>query len=137
MSGFSTFETIVPVRPDDIDMNQHVHNSIYLDYVLAARFDQMERCYKMSMSQFVERGFSWFVKVAHIEHKRQLVMDDSAIVKTRVSKIEDRSCFVEFEILREETGKIAATGWFEYVLVNAESGRAVSIPEDIVTAYSI
>ena len=45
MSEFSTFETIVPVRPDDIDMNQHVHNSKYLDYVLAARLDQMERCY--------------------------------------------------------------------------------------------
>jgi len=24
---YSEFETIVPVRPDDIDMNRHVHNS--------------------------------------------------------------------------------------------------------------
>ena len=42
------------VRPDDIDMNRHVHSSRYLDYVLAARFDQMERCYKMSMQAFME-----------------------------------------------------------------------------------
>ena len=89
------------------------------------------------MSQFLERDFSWFVKVAHIEHKRQLVMGDCAVVRTRVSKIENRSCHVEFEILREETGKIAATGWFEYVMVNKVSGRAVPTPDDIVSAYSI
>ncbi|MCP5552003.1 MAG: hypothetical protein H7A53_14035, partial [Akkermansiaceae bacterium] len=37
--AFSTFETRLDVRPDDIDMNRHVHNSRYLDYVLAARYD--------------------------------------------------------------------------------------------------
>ena len=45
----SKFETEMPVRPDDIDMNQHVHNSRYFDYVLAARYDQMARCYRMPM----------------------------------------------------------------------------------------
>ena len=41
---YSRFETELQVRPDDIDMNQHVHNSRYFDYVLAARYDQMARC---------------------------------------------------------------------------------------------
>ena len=48
-SLYSKFTTEMQVRPDDIDMNRHVHSSRYLDYVFAARFDQMERCYKMSM----------------------------------------------------------------------------------------
>jgi acyl-CoA thioesterase FadM len=39
MSG-RKFETELQVRPDDIDMNQHVHGSRYMDYVLAARYDQ-------------------------------------------------------------------------------------------------
>ena len=42
---YSTFESELTVRPDDIDMNNHVHNSKYLDYVLAARYDQMGRCF--------------------------------------------------------------------------------------------
>ena len=46
---YSTFETEFRVRPDDIDMFQHVHNSKYFDYVLAARYDQMERCYGVAM----------------------------------------------------------------------------------------
>ena len=53
---YSTFETDVAIRPDDIDMNNHVHNSKYLDLVLAARYDQMTRCYKMSMDEFIAMG---------------------------------------------------------------------------------
>ena len=34
--GRTKFETELQVRPDDIDMNQHVHASRYHDYVLAA-----------------------------------------------------------------------------------------------------
>ena len=33
----AVFATEMQVRPDDIDMHRHVHNSRYLDYVLAAR----------------------------------------------------------------------------------------------------
>jgi acetyl-CoA acetyltransferase len=47
------FNSELQVRPDDIDMNQHVHASKYFDYVLAARYDQMARCYKMGMDEFV------------------------------------------------------------------------------------
>ena len=52
----SRFETEMPVRPDDIDMNQHVHNSRYFDYVLAARYDQMARCYRMPTSSTSARS---------------------------------------------------------------------------------
>jgi len=55
------FESEMQVRPDDIDMYQHVHSSRYMDYVLAARFDQMERCYRMPMTEFQKRGFGWFM----------------------------------------------------------------------------
>ncbi len=49
----SKFESEMQVRPDDIDMNRHVHNSRYFDYVLAARYDQMARCYGMPMEEFL------------------------------------------------------------------------------------
>jgi acyl-CoA thioesterase FadM len=41
---YKRFETELIVPPDDIDMNNHLHGSKYLDYVLAARYDHMGRC---------------------------------------------------------------------------------------------
>ncbi|MCF7763936.1 MAG: hypothetical protein K9N62_09705 [Verrucomicrobia bacterium] len=60
--GKTRFETELQVRPDDLDFNQHVHASRYYDYVLAARYDQMARCYKMSLEQFFELGLAWFTR---------------------------------------------------------------------------
>ncbi|MGY8640407.1 MAG: acyl-CoA thioesterase [Verrucomicrobiales bacterium] len=134
---FSTFETALDVRPDDIDMNRHVHNSRYLDYVLAARFDQMERCYKMSMNDFLARGFSWVVKTAHIDHKRGLVLGDKILVRTHVSEMRRHGVRVEFEIAKQSDKKISAKGYFDYVMVDAETGRPAIIPEDIAAAYSV
>lgn len=137
MPTYSAFRTLIPVRPDDIDMNRHVHNSKYSDYVLAARYDQMERCYGMSMDAFLERGFSWVVRASYIEHKRPLVLGDIAAVETRVADIVKHGVKVEFEILKESDGKTSARGWFDYTLVCLAKGRPQVIPEDVVAIYSI
>lgn len=134
---FSAFTTSVTVRPDDIDMNQHVHNSKYFDYVLAARYDQMERCYGMSMEAFLERGFSWVVRASYMEHKRALRIGDVAEVETRVEEIRERGVKVGFRILKESDKKAVARGWLDYAMVSAASGRPQPIPEDIVQIYSI
>src|SRR6266436_6644877 len=68
--GRTKFQTELQVRPDDIDMNQHVHNSRYFDYVLAARYEQMRRCYKMGMEEFAQAGLGWFIKTAHVQYHR-------------------------------------------------------------------
>ncbi|MCB1086882.1 MAG: acyl-CoA thioesterase [Verrucomicrobiae bacterium] len=134
---FSTFETLLAVRPDDIDMNQHVHNSKYFDYVLAARYDQMERCYGMSMGAFLKRGFSWVVKAAYIEHKRPLLMGDTVTIRTRVTEIHIRGVKVGFDIVKNDDGKLSAKGWLDYVMVHADTGRPAIIPEDILEKYSV
>jgi|TARA_B110000305_G_C19291397_1_gene564373 YbgC/YbaW family acyl-CoA thioester hydrolase len=137
MAEFSAFTSMVQVRPDDIDMNQHVHNSKYFDYVLAARFDQMERCYGMSMEAFIERGFSWVVRASYMEHKRPLRIGDTATVKTSVIEIRERGVKVAFDITKEADGKTVAKGWLDYAMVSLQSGRPQSIPNDIIQLYSI
>lgn len=135
--SFSAFRTKVPVRPDDIDMNRHVHVSKYTDYVLAARFDQMERCYGMSMDAFLDRRLSWVVRSSYMEYRRPLRIGDVADVETQVSEIAKRSVKVIFEIYKDSDGKTVAKGWFDYVLVDAETGKPLALPEDIVTLYSV
>ena len=137
MPPYSAFKSLIPVRPDDIDMNRHVHNSRYNDYVLAARYDQMERCYGMSMDDFIVRGLSWVVRASYIEHKRPLHLGDTAEVETRVEEIAERGVKVAFLITKEADGKAVAKGWLDYVLVSLGTGRPQVIPEDVVTIYSI
>ena len=135
--GCSKFESELQVRPDDIDMNQHVHGSRYFDYVLAARYDQMGRCYKMTMEEFTRAGFGWFVRTAHLDYKRPLVLGDHFIVRTWVEEIVSNGVKVNFEILKKSNGKMSCDGCFHYTMVNLKTGRAENIPEWIVEKYAI
>lgn len=134
---FSRFETEMEVRPDDIDMFQHVHASRYQDYVLAARFEQMKRCYKMSMEDFLARGLGWFVQVAHLDYKRQLGLGDSFVVRTWVQEILPTGVRVDFEILKKPLRKLACAGYFSYALIDLATRRATGIPPDVLEKYSI
>ena len=133
----SKFESVIQIRPDDIDMNQHVHSSRYMDYVLAARFDQMERCYKMPMSEFIAHGFSWVIKNTFIEYKRPLLLGDPIKIITYIDEMQKDGVKVSFEIIKTNNNKSACSGYFNYTMVSLTTGGAELIPDWIKERYSI
>ena len=135
--GRARFESELQVRPDDIDMNQHVHSSRYLDYVLAARFDQMARCYQMGWEEFTKLGYGWVVRTAQVEYKRPLGLGECFVVRTWVQDIFKDSVRVDFEILKKASRKLSCDGHFIYTLVSLETGRATPIPDSITARYSV
>lgn len=136
MTG-TKFESRLQVRPDDMDMNQHVHASRYLDYVLAARYDQMERCYLMPMEEFLKLGFGWYIRTAHLEYKRPLGLGEHFMVRTWVAEFFKDGVKVQFEIIKQKNTKLACDGWFHYTMVNLKTGRAEAVPDWIVAKYSV
>lgn len=134
---YAKFATELQVRPDDIDMYQHVHSSRYMDYVLAARFDQMERCYKMSMAEFQKRGLGWFMAATQMNFKRPLGLGDRFVVRTWIEQFTLIGVKVRFQIERTADHKLSCDGWFDYVLVSTETARAVRLPGDIRAKYAI
>ena len=131
------FSSELQVRPDDIDMNHHVHASKYFDYVLAARYDQMARCYKMSMEEFAALGLGWFVRASHIEYKRPLKMGDEFIVTTWIDDLSEDTVRVQFQITKKSNNKLSADGYCLYTLVSLQTARAQKIPPEIAAKYSI
>ncbi|MGA7838843.1 MAG: thioesterase family protein [Ignavibacteriaceae bacterium] len=134
---YSVFESEIKIRPDDIDLNNHVHNTKYLDFVLAARYEQMINNYKMSMEEFHGLGFNWFVSATYIEYKRALMLGDKISVRTQIDSVNGAQSKVNFWIVKNENNKIAAEGYLLYTMVSLKSGRPVRIPEDIIKRYSV
>lgn len=135
----SRFETQMQVRPDDIDLFQHVHSSRYMDYVLAARYDQMARCYGMPWEDFIKRGLGWYMTAVSMEFLRALGLGEQFIVRTWIESFlpEADGVRVRFEIEKQATGKRCVSGYAEYKLIDLATNRAVPIPEDIRAKYSI
>ncbi|HID69501.1 MAG TPA: acyl-CoA thioesterase [Desulfobacterales bacterium] len=135
---YSIFETEVTVRPDDIDMNNHVHFSRYLDYILMARYDQMKKDYKVSMEEFVARGFSWVASEVRIQYKRPILLGDRTVkVRTQLEEFDGARALVNFWIVKGENEKAAALGQVQYTMISMKSGRPTPVPDDIVEKYRI
>ena len=134
---YSIFESELNVRPDDIDMFNHVHNSKYLDYVLAARYEQMEKFYGMSWQEFEKLGYGWVVSKVAIHFKRALKMRDQMIVKTGILVMNEKGSSVQFEIINKKTNKIAADGVFDYIMIDLETQRSCKVTAEMIAAYSI
>lgn len=137
MNKYSRFKTTYRVRPDDIDMFQHVHNSRYFDYVMAARYDQMELFYGMSMEEFMNSGYGWVVRTAHIDYKRPMVMGQEFTVETGIESINSKGCRVTFEIKMTNSDKVASDGWFDYILIDIKTGRGTKVTQEMIDKYSV
>ncbi|MFZ2323612.1 MAG: acyl-CoA thioesterase [Ignavibacteriaceae bacterium] len=133
----SVFETEIIVRPDDIDMNNHVHNSKYLDYIQTARFIQMRDNYKVPMEEYLSMGFNWFASAVHLEYKRALKFGDIALVKTQIDEWSGARVTINVWVYNKATNKIVAEGKMLYTLVSLTSGRPVRIPESIIERHMI
>ena len=135
---YSTFETVVTVRPDDIDMNNHVHYSRYLDYILMARYDQMKKDYKIAMEEFVERGFSWVASEVNIQYKRPIVLQDGTVkVRTQLEEFSGAKVVINFWIVKGAKEKLAAQGQINFTMVSIKSGRPTRVPDDIIEQYQV
>ncbi len=134
---FKKFETEMTVRPSEIDYNGHVHQTAYLDYLLFARVDQMQRCYKMPIEEFFKRGLSWATKSISIDYLKSLYMSERFLLRTWIEAIGEKSVNVRFQVLKTTSGVVAAEGKSTYVLVDAKAGKPVAIPEDIKEKFSI
>lgn len=137
MDVFSRFETELDVRPDDIDLYQHVHSTRYLDYVLAARFVQMERDYGMSMADFASRGLGWYMTASTVHYKRPLGLGDRMVVRCWIERFTSAGCRVAFEIDRLPQRKRSCDGFCDYALIDLNTNRAVPLPDDVRQRYSI
>jgi len=134
---YAIFESAFRVRPDDIDLNRHVHNSRYFDYVLAARYDQMERCYGVAMEEFEQHGFSWVQRAGTIQYKSPLYLGDNFVVKTWIKQILSRGVDVGFRIERSVDGKTCCEGVFNYIMIRTNTGKPEIIPSWILEKYSV
>lgn len=134
---YSTFETEITIRPDDIDLNNHVHNTKYLDYVQAARYEQMIKEYKMSMEDFHSLGYNWVASTAHIEFKRALTLGDKIVVKTQLKSYSGAQVVVDFWIVKTDSQKVAAEGYLVYTMISLSSGKPVRLPEEIIKKYNV
>jgi acyl-CoA thioester hydrolase len=119
----------LPVQWGDMDAYGHLNNTIFFRYFESARVDYLERC-----------GFarSWEVdRIGAILHstacrvREPLFYPDTVSVGGRCSHLEEDRFTMEYRIVSESSGRLAAEGVGVVVSYDYETGAKTAIPAGV------
>ncbi len=126
MSEFS--ETLARVRYKDTDQMGMVYYGNYFTFFEIGRVEYM-RERGIAYKQMEREDDSYIVVTeATCRYLRPARYDDLLRIRTRVSESRRRSIRFTYEILRQDSSEVLATGETAHVICNRE-GRPKSLPE--------
>jgi acyl-CoA thioester hydrolase/thioesterase-3 len=64
-------------------------------------------------------------------------MSDYFIARTGIETIDEKKCRVHFAIIGKATNKVCCHGWFDFVLIELNTGKGVLIPKDVIEHYAV
>lgn len=130
----SRFYHPLRVRYIEVDAQQHVffgHYLTYFDVALVEYLRAIGFAYPSSAN-----GVDMFYAAASCDYKGRARFDDLLHVHTRISHIGNTSFTFEFEILRQPTDELIATGKIVAVTVDVETEKPVRVPDGLREAVA-
>ena len=125
-----------PVTDSDIDVNQHVNNLAYLRWMQDAATAH-SAAQGWALERYLAAGAGWFVRSHFIEYLAPAFVGDTLRLYTWVTGMTARSSPRRYRVIRESDGLAIAKAETLWVFVDFHSGRAIRIPPEVASAFSI
>jgi acyl-CoA thioester hydrolase len=122
------------VQDTDLDELGHVNNAHYLRYAeQAARAHSAARGFPLEA--YVRLGALPVVRRHEIRYRRPARPGDRLAVTTELRRLDSRRAVRHTDIRRADDGTLLAEADTEWVWVDAERGRPVRVPQDVLEAF--
>jgi acyl-CoA thioester hydrolase len=127
------FEITVPVRPSDIDGQNHVNNTVYLRWVQEVATAHWEARAPAN----AQEAIGWVVFRHEIDYKIPACLGDEVVLRTWVGKA-TRITFERFTEMRRASDRAllsqARTIW---VPVSTATGKPIRVPPEVRALFSL
>jgi len=124
-------ETTVRVRFVETDPWGIAHYSTYLVWFELARMEFLKEL-GYSFTEMGRDGVSFLIAEATCRYHAPARFDDLIVVKISVGEVRNRSFTFEYEVIKEETGELLATGRTVQVFTDLE-GEVRPVPDKFRT----
>jgi acyl-CoA thioester hydrolase len=129
-----THERTFRIRHYECDSYGHVNHANYVRYMQEAAFDASAAA-GYDVPRYEQMNRSWLVRETDITYLRPLVHGDSVVVRTWVGdfrRVRSRRMY-ELRLLSDD--ELVAHGSTDWVFLEADSLRPVSIPQELIAAF--
>lgn len=114
----------------DIDLNGHVHNSVYLDYFEDAVVNQLRAKGMMQYFRPATSGVSYHVKKCEAIFLHPLTVDDIVLPAVYIEKLGNSSLIFNIKLEIKDQQIICAEGKLVWVCVNIDDNKPRPIPDE-------
>jgi thioesterase-3 len=129
--------TTIKVRGFHLDINGHVNNARYLEFLEAARWDFLEA---HGLGDTIVNGTHALV-VTHIDisYRQPATLGDSIVIESTMRAVRSRSATVHQVVRLVDSGRISAEALVTFMVFNSQKQTAVRIDgplRDTLTALT-
>lgn len=129
-----THTVTLPVRYDECDMYGHVNHATYLRYMQEAAF-AASAAVGYDAARYEAMARAWLVRESDVHYLSPLRYGDSVDVKTWVLDIRRVRSRRAYEMRRNGTEELMARAVTDWIFVDRDTRRPISIPSTIAGAY--
>lgn len=122
-------EITIQVRSTEIDVNGHVNNAKYLEYLEWGREDWYESCGLDYDTLKKMRVVTVVVRVC-ANYRSEAIQNDQLTIRTELDRVGNTS-LVMTQVIHNQDQAIVLDAEFTIVTVNPETHQAVRVPEEI------
>lgn len=121
------------VRSTEIDVNGHVNNAKYLEYLEWGREEWYETT-GLHYDVFTQMGIQTVTVNININYKKECRQGDRLVVKTRPEKVGNTSFVLKQEIINQH-GDVVADALVTSVTMGIDSRKSVPVPDVLRTRF--
>jgi acyl-CoA thioester hydrolase len=133
--GTALFERTFRVRFYECDPYGHVNHANYLRYIQETAFDA-SAAVGYDFERYRQLGQQWLIRETDITYLRPIAYGDSVVVRTWVGDFRRVRSRRYYELRLASTDEPVATASTDWVYLDSETLRPVSVPRDMIEAFS-
>lgn len=131
----SIFRHEFTVSQDAMDMNGHVNNVIYVQWMQDIA---VLHCEATGGTQATRRaGATWVARSHSIEYLKPAFAHETVVGLSWVVDFRRVRSLRRYRFLRKSDSKLLARGETDWVFVDADSGRPRTIPDEVTGAFRL
>lgn len=124
------------IQYQDCDPFNHLNNSKYIDYIMAARTEQLLEHYDFNTSEVVaKQGIGWVAAQTQISYFHPASWMDLVTIETRLTRFSESSVVVEALMWDEHKTRLKAIMWSKLVHFDIKTQRSFTHSEELMNLF--
>jgi len=130
-------ESTSKVRFHDCDPFNHLNNSRYIDYMIAAREDQLLSAYNFDIYKLAQaQKVSWVVAHTEIAYNAPALLMEKILIQTRLLQYSNRSLLVESLMWDQHKQKLKSLMWTRLVHFNLDLQSSIPHSAELMDLFA-